>query len=104
MNIHSVSSPFFLRTTLIIFRNVTKLNTREESHNQIVFRYVVKHACPPPIRFFDFGKQINNMVGLTKVVLNVVVLGGDAKFYKFILKRAALLKKAMHFSFYFHYN
>lgn len=33
---------------------------------------------PPPVCFFDFGKQINHIVGLTEIVLYVVIFRRDA--------------------------
>lgn len=55
-------------------------------------------SYPPP----NFGKEVDNVVGLPEVVLNVVVFGRDAQLDKLLLKGAGLLKKAMHLAFYFH--
>lgn len=51
---------------------------------------------------FNLTEQIHNMVGLTEVVLNVVVLCGDAKFDELVLECARLLKKTVYFAFDFH--
>ena len=42
------------------------------------------------------------MVCLTKIILYVVILSRDAKFYKLILERPALLKESMYLTCYFH--
>lgn len=57
---------------------------------------------PTPVGFFDFRKQIYNVVGLPEIILNIVVLGGDAELYKLVFKSARLLEKKMNFSFNFH--
>ena len=63
-----------------------------------------KTLCPPHVRFFDFAKQIDNVVGLLEVVLNVVVLGGNTKLYEFILESPALLEETMYFTLDFHFT
>ena len=44
------------------------------------------------------------MVSLAKVVLYVIVLRRDTKFYEFVLECPRLLKEAMDFPFDFHIN
>lgn len=58
--------------------------------------------CPPPVGFFNFRKQIYNVVGLPKIILYVIILGRDAQFYKFVFKSTALLEKAVDLTFDFH--
>ena len=36
------------------------------------------------------------MVCFSEIILNVVIFGRDAKFYKFVLERSALLKETMY--------
>lgn len=57
---------------------------------------------PPLVGFFNLGEEVGNMVGLAEVVLYVVVLGGYAQLAELVLERPALLKEAMHLSFYLH--
>lgn len=47
-------------------------------------------------------KEVYLMVGLPKMVLNIVVLCWDAQLNELVFECAALLKEAMHFAFYFH--
>lgn len=61
-----------------------------------------KIDTPPLIGFLYFREKVYNVVRLAEVVLYIVVLGWDSKFYKLILERPGLLKKAMRHSFYFH--
>mgnify|MGYP007027033049 CR=1 FL=1 len=56
------------------------------------------------IGVLDFGKQVHNVVSLAKVVLDIVILCLVAEFLKLILKRATLLKEAMHLTCYLHIN
>lgn len=42
------------------------------------------------------------MVGFAKVVLDIVVFGGDAEFNEFSLESATLLEKAVNLTFDFH--
>jgi hypothetical protein len=81
---------------------LAKVNARKKRNYQIVATNCVKDRYPPPIGGFDFSEQVNYVVGLAKVVLNVVVFGGDSQLNKLVLERSALLKETMHFTFYFH--
>lgn len=54
------------------------------------------------IRFLDFREQVYLVVGLPEVVLNVVVLGGDAQLDKFVFERPGLLEETMYLSFNLH--
>ena len=63
---------------------------------------IIKQTRLAVIRIINGFEQVYNMVGFTKVILNVVILGRDAEFDKLILECSALLKKAMHFTCYFH--
>lgn len=42
------------------------------------------------------------MVSLTKVVLNILVIGGDTQLDEFIFECSGLLKKAVNLAFNFH--
>ena len=69
-------------------------------------------SCPPPnvvkqgwlaiIGILNRLEKVIRMVGLAKVVLYVIVLRRDAKFYEFVLECPRLLKEAMDFPFDFH--
>ena len=47
-------------------------------------------------------EQIHNMVGLTEVILDVIVLCRNAQLDELVLECSGLLKEAMNLSFYFH--
>jgi len=57
-----------------------------------------KTLCPPPIRIFDFCKQVNNVVGLSEIILYVIIFRRDSKFNKLILERAGLFEETMYFA------
>ena len=64
-----------------------------------------KRICsPPPVCFFNFDEQIDDVVGLLEVVLNVVVLGGNTKLDEFILESPALIEETMYFTLDFHFT
>ena len=42
------------------------------------------------------------MVCFSEIILDVVIFGRDAEFYKLVLERARLLKKKMNFTIYNH--
>ena len=81
---------------------ITEVYTGKESHNQVVWRYIVKHACLTIVAFLNFREQVHYMVCLTKLVLNVVIFSLITELAKLVLKRSRLLKEAMNLSFYFH--
>ena len=60
--------------------------------------------APPLVRFLYVFEQVYNVVCLSEVVLDVVVLGGNSELYKFVLKRAALLEETMDLAAYFHFS
>ena len=47
-------------------------------------------------------EEVIGVVGLSKVVLDVIVFGGDSQLDKLILESSALLKEAVYFTFYLH--
>ena len=47
-------------------------------------------------------EKVYNVVCLPKIVLDVVIFGRDAKFYKFILECSALFEEAVNLTFDFH--
>lgn len=47
-------------------------------------------------------EKVDNVVRLSEIILNIVIFGRDAKFYKFILERSALLEEAVNLAFDFH--
>ena len=49
---------------------------------------IVSKTLIPPIRIFNFSKQINYMVRFSEIVLYIVVLGVNPKFLKLVLKCA----------------
>ena len=104
MNINTISPPFLLRTSLIIFRHIAEFNTRKERHNEVILRDVVKQAGPPVIRIFDGLEQVIGVGGLPEVVLNVIVLGGDAEFDELVFECSRLLEETMYFAVDFHFG
>lgn len=58
-------------------------------------------STPPPCLFY-FGEEVYLVVGFSKVVLNVVVLGWDSQLDKLLLESAGLFKETMYFSAYLH--
>ena len=90
------------KVQLIIF---AEIYARKESHNKV-------SILPPPnlvkqrwfaiIGIFYRLEEVIRMVGLPKVVLYVIVLRRDSKFYEFVLECPGLLKEAMDFPFDFH--
>ena len=84
---------------------LAKKDTRKKSHYQVIWRDAVEKTRISIVAIFYRFKQIIRMVGFSEVILNVIIFGWYAKFYKFILEYSALLKEAMHFTFYLHnYN
>lgn len=63
---------------------------------------VSNRLTPPLVGFFNLCEEVDNVVGLAEVVLYVVILGGYAQFLELSLEGSALLKEAMHLSFYLH--
>ena len=51
---------------------------------------------------FYMIEKVYNVVGLPKIVLNVVIFGGYAELDKLVFECSALLEKAMNFSLDFH--
>jgi hypothetical protein len=47
-------------------------------------------------------EQVDNVVGFSEIILDVVIFGRDAEFYKLIFKRSALLEKTVNLTFDFH--
>ena len=47
-------------------------------------------------------EKVYNVVGLPKIVLNVVIFGGYAELDELVLESPALFKKTMYFSLDFH--
>ena len=58
---------------------------------------------PPRVGFLNLGKKVIRVVRFTEIVLYVVIFRGDAQLDELPLEGAGLLKKAMYFSFDFHY-
>jgi hypothetical protein len=58
--------------------------------------------APPLVSILYVFEEVYNMVGFAKVVLDVVVLGGDSEFDKLVLERSALLKETMYLTIDFH--
>ena len=79
-----------------------KVDARKESHDEIVLRDVVPQAWLSVVCVLNRLEEVIRVVGLSEVVLNVVVLGRDAQLDELSLKRARLLKEAMHLSFNLH--
>ncbi len=55
-------------------------------------------SCQAIVCPVDFCKQVDDVVGLIKVVLNIVVLGWYSQLDKFVFKGTGLFKKTMHLS------
>ena len=47
-------------------------------------------------------EKVDNVVRLSEIILNIVIFGRDAKFYKFILECSALFEEAVNLAFDFH--
>jgi hypothetical protein len=91
---------FSAKIEFVIFAEV---DTREECHYQVVGRDGVEERRPPVVRILDGLEKVVGVVGLAKVVLDVVVLGADAQLDERVFKSSALLKKTMHFALNFHF-
>ena len=74
-----------------------KPRARKERDNQVAGFHFVKQARLSVVCLFNLGKQIDNVVRLSEIVQNVVILGEYAKLPKFVFERAALLKQAENF-------
>ena len=64
--------------------------------------YIVEQTRLSIIRILDGLEQVNHMVGLAKVVLDVVVLSRDAQLDELVLECSGLLKEAVYFTCYLH--
>jgi hypothetical protein len=84
---------------LIVF---AKIYTRKERHYQILATYVVEDGGFVIVSGLNLPKEVNNMVGLAKVVLDIVILCGDAEFDELVFECATLLKEAIHLTSYLH--
>jgi hypothetical protein len=87
---------------LHLFHNRAKFDARKKSKNQVILRYVVKHAYPSIVSILYVFEKVYNVVGFSEIIFDVVIFGRDAEFYKLIFKRSALLEKTVNLTFDFH--
>jgi hypothetical protein len=82
-------------------RPAIKIYARKKRHYQIVRRDAVKHRRFAIVCLFKLREQIDNEISLAVFVLDVVVVGFNAEFFKLVFESATLLEEAMNFA-YFH--
>ena len=102
---------FFVRKSSVIvvvhalgeLAKLAEVDAREERNNEIVLRHIVEQTRLAVIRIINRLEQVRHMVGLSKVILDVIVLGWYAELDELVFESSRLLEEAMHFTVDFHF-
>ena len=66
-------------------------------------RVIVSNMLPPPnIPLLNLREEVNNMVGLAKIILYIKIFRRNPQFDEFILESSWLLEEAIYFAFNLH--